>query len=238
MNNDTTIRFRLPALAAALVAMTLALVLAGCSGAPASGGSGSSAPTGVLNVEDVEGGEADFERYESSREGAQQESGELEGVRGAYGDDSVPEGMPQPVEPQDATVDKTLAKTCYLTVTCATLLDHMDELAAGKEGLVPADGVLYARQAVTFYEGESVFDVLSREMRASRIPMEHSSNPAFNSVYIEGINNLYEFDCGDGSGWMYLVNGWIPNYGCSRYAVREGDEIVWAYTCDLGADLG
>ena len=37
---------------------------------------------------------------------------------------------------------------------------------------------------------------------------------------------------------MYNVNGWFPNYGCSRYALQDGDVIRWRYTCDLGADVG
>ena len=68
--------------------------------------------------------------------------------------------------------------------------------------------------------------------------MEFSFSPGFNSNYVEGINNLYEFDCGQNSGWMYCVNGWYPNYGCSRYVVQDGDVIEWNYTCDLGRDLG
>ena len=60
----------------------------------------------------------------------------------------------------------------------------------------------------------------------------------YNSAYIEGIHNLYEFDCGELSGWMYKVNEWFPNYGCSRYQLRDGDVICWEYTCDLGVDVG
>ena len=37
---------------------------------------------------------------------------------------------------------------------------------------------------------------------------------------------------------MYNVNGWFPNYGCSRYMLKDGDKIEWVYTCDLGADVG
>ena len=44
---------------------------------------------------------------------------------------------------------------------------------------------------------------------------------------------------GNESGWMYKVNGWFPNYGCSRYALQQGDEICWMYTCvGLGEDIG
>ena len=49
---------------------------------------------------------------------------------------------------------------------------------------------------------------------------------------------MYEFDCGALSGWMYRVNGWYPNYGCSRYQLKDGDVVEWRYTCDLGNDVG
>lgn len=68
--------------------------------------------------------------------------------------------------------------------------------------------------------------------------MESSYTPVFNSAYIEGINNLYEFDCGEGSGWVYSVNGVYPNYGCSNYKVKPGDSIEWHYTCNYGKDVG
>ena len=91
---------------------------------------------------------------------------------------------------------------------------------------------------VTFSEGESVFDVLKRVTRQQRIHMEFEMTPIYNSAYIEGIHNLYEFDCGNLSGWMYKVNGWFPNYGCSRYQLKQGDVVEWVYTCDLGKDVG
>ena len=56
--------------------------------------------------------------------------------------------------------------------------------------------------------------------------------------YIEGINNLYEFSCGELSGWMYSVNNKFPQRGCSSYTLKNGDDIVWSYTCDLGRDIG
>ena len=31
---------------------------------------------------------------------------------------------------------------------------------------------------------------------------------------------------------------WYPNYGCSRYALQDGDVVEWPYTCDLGFDVG
>ena len=37
---------------------------------------------------------------------------------------------------------------------------------------------------------------------------------------------------------MYKVNGWFPNYGCSRYQLKSGDKVEWVYACDLGVDVG
>lgn len=157
---------------------------------------------------------------------------------GEYDTDPIPEGMQNPVEPGDIDIDTTKSNTCYLSISCGTILDNMENLTEGKETLVPSDGIIYEQREVTFYEGESVSDVLLRETQNNRIHLEYSFTPGYNSNYIEGINNLYEFDCGKGSGWMYCVNGWYPNYGCSRYIVQAGDVIEWNYTCDLGRDLG
>ena len=127
--------------------------------------------------------------------------------------------------------------TCYLSIECKTILSRMEDLTPGKESLVPSDGVILSRKAISFEEGESVFDVLLRATQTYGIHMEYEYTPGFGSHYIEGINNLYEFDCGAGSGWMYYVNGTKPNYGVSKYTVKNGDVIEFKYTCDLGFDL-
>ena len=154
-----------------------------------------------------------------------------------YLTDPVPEGKPVPIEPQDAVIsDKEL--TCTLSVRCNTILENLAWLDKEKIDIVPKDGVIFAEKTVTFYEGESVFNLLLREMKRNKIHMEFENTPIYNSAYIEGIANLYEFDCGELSGWMYKVNDWFPNYGCSRYQLKEGDRVEWVYTCDLGVDVG
>ncbi|OAS19898.1 DUF4430 domain-containing protein [Paenibacillus oryzisoli] len=154
-----------------------------------------------------------------------------------YLTEPVPEGKPLPIEPENAkTSDKQLTAT--LSVSCLTILNNMKLLDPEKAELVPKDGMIFKAQQVTFYEGESVFNVLQREMKKNKIHMEFVNTPIYNSAYIEGINNLYEFDCGELSGWMYKVNGWFPNYGASRYQLKQGDVIEWVYTCDLGRDVG
>ena len=155
----------------------------------------------------------------------------------AYLTSPVPEGRPVPVEPESVTISDQ-AYTCTLTVRCDTILDNMAWLDPAKTDLVPADGVLFPETTVTFYEGESVFNLLQREMKKAGIHLEFVNTPIYNSAYIEGIGNLYEFDCGELSGWTYRVNGWFPNYGCSRYQLQPGDTVEWLYTCKLGVDVG
>lgn len=154
-----------------------------------------------------------------------------------YLTDPVPDGKPVPIEPQNIEITD-VEGYCTLSVRCDTILDNMDWLDPEKIELVPEDGVIFATKKVKFYEGESVFNLLLREMKKAKIHMEFSNTPMYNSAYIEGINNLYEFDCGELSGWMYKVNNWFPNYGCSRYGLKEGDIVEWVYTCDLGVDVG
>ena len=128
--------------------------------------------------------------------------------------------------------------TCTISISCATILSNTDELDPEKLELVPEDGWILAPVTVEFTAGQSVFDVLLATVKAQAIHMEYQNTPMYETAYIEGIGNLYEFDCGALSGWMYRVNGWFPNYGCSRYAVQAGDVIEWMYTCDLGSDVG
>ena len=130
-------------------------------------------------------------------------------------------------------------KVCTIEIRCDTIINNLGSLKAGKEGYVPASGTILATSRVSFEDGETVFDVLQRACSAAGLQLEYGWTPMYNSYYIEGINNLYEFDCGAESGWMYKVNGWFPNYGCSSYTLKDGDVIVWCYTCNgLGADVG
>ena len=128
---------------------------------------------------------------------------------------------------------------CTITIRCETIFDNADALEKAKAPYVPEDGVILPVTTVEFTSGETVFDVLQRVCEAADIQLEYSWTPLYDSYYVEGINHLYEFDCGFESGWMYKVNGWFPNYGCSAYELQGGEEIVWCYTCTgLGTDVG
>ncbi|MBR5536365.1 MAG: DUF4430 domain-containing protein [Clostridia bacterium] len=127
---------------------------------------------------------------------------------------------------------------CTISISCATILNNPEKLDSEKSELVPVDGWLLTETKVALQEGDSVFELLLRACHENDLHMEYVDTPLYDSAYIEGIGNLYEFDCGNESGWMYSVNGIFPNYGCSQHKPQDGDVIRWVYTCDLGRDVG
>ena len=141
--------------------------------------------------------------------------------------------VPAPEQPEAPQ-----ASVCTLSISCATLLDKLDTLPAAVSELVPADGWILAPVQEEFSDAESVLDILLRVAQREGIHLEYAGTAMGNSAYLEGIGNIYEFDAGELSGWMYSVNGEFPNYGCGQYFPQPGDVIKLVYTCDLGADVG
>ena len=136
----------------------------------------------------------------------------------------------------ESAAPKKYDYTCLFEIECRTILRNMDKLSKDKKECVPNDGVLFSAET-GFDKGESVYDILKRVCDENGIQLETSYSPAFATRYIEGIGNLYEFDCGTASGWMYTVNGEYMNYGCSSCIVSDGDKIAIRYTCNMGNDL-
>ncbi len=127
---------------------------------------------------------------------------------------------------------------CELFVSCNSINNDISRLSKEKHFLVPTDGVLLKTVKVDFEIGDSAFDVLFKKLREERIHLEFTKTPFTESVYIEGIGNIYEFDCGELSGWQYSVNGEFLSVASSDYTVKDGDKIAFLYTCDLGKDIG
>lgn len=126
-------------------------------------------------------------------------------------------------------------RTCTVTVTCADVLANPDAVDAELLELLPEDGFLLPETEVTFSEGENAFDALQRACKDAELHMEFVETPAYNSVYIQGIGNLYEQDAGEMSGWLYEVNGDSPEVGCNQYELQNGDAVVFTYICDMMA---
>ena len=124
---------------------------------------------------------------------------------------------------------KTDTVTCTVTVECKSILDHMDDLKEGHEEFVPDDGYIIKNYTYKAKKGYTAYDALKGACKKSDIKLTAKSTSY--GIYISGINNLDEFDCGKQSGWMYSVNGIMPNTTCGNVSVDDGDSIVFTYVC-------
>ena len=75
----------------------------------------------------------------------------------------------------------------------------------------------------TFEEGATVYDALCA------LGLSIGSQDGIHGVYVSSINGLAEKEHGASSGWMYAVNGKLPNMACSAYRLVDGDSIRWRY---------
>lgn len=75
----------------------------------------------------------------------------------------------------------------------------------------------------TFEEGATVYDALCA------LGFSIGSQDSIHGVYVSSINGLAEKEHGASSGWMYAVNGKLPNMACSAYKLVDSDSIQWRY---------
>ncbi|WP_242238067.1 DUF4430 domain-containing protein [Bacillus cereus group sp. BfR-BA-01316] len=85
------------------------------------------------------------------------------------------------------------------------------------------EGYLLGAKKVDVQEGDTVYSVL--ESTGLELDVMGSKG----DIYVKGINNLYEKDVTDTSGWKYRVNGAFPNYSAGVVKVKPGDTIEWVY---------
>lgn len=109
------------------------------------------------------------------------------------------------------------------------------DLVAGQAEHIPADGIILPETEFPITASDTAYTILTDAARAYAIHMESSGTSGM--MYVQGIGNLYEFDFGDLSGWMYLVNGEAPSVGCDQCMLAPGDRIEWRYTLELGKDF-
>ena len=121
------------------------------------------------------------------------------------------------------------------TVT-ATISIRCDVIA-GEKDYIPADGTVLAPTEITLSAGSTAYDQLVEACKSHSIHLDKEES-AFGSAYVKGLANIYEFDFGDLSGWMYCVNGKYADVGAGEYKLRDGDSVEWRYTKELGKDIG
>ena len=128
-----------------------------------------------------------------------------------------------------STKKEKVKSVCYITIECKTILDNMDKLSDGHESFVPSNGIILKKTECEIKKGSTVYDILEYACNNNGIKL--TSRDTIYGIYVSGINNLDEFDCGSASGWVYTVNSQSPTKSCNKYTVSNGDEIVFKYVC-------
>ena len=126
-----------------------------------------------------------------------------------------------------AITKKDVIGSVTLTIRC--------DKAAGRAAHIPENGVLLAETGFPIAQGDTVYTLLTDAARAHGIHMEASG--AKGLMYIHGIGNIYEFDFGELSGWLYTVNGETFSVGVDQYVLKPGDRVEFHYTLELGRDF-
>ncbi len=118
---------------------------------------------------------------------------------------------------------------CSITIECKSILNNMDDLKSGHESYVPKNGIMLDNYKATLKSKSTVYDLLKKACNDKGIT--YTAKDTMYSVYIVGINNIDEKDCGKDSGWMYSVNGNFPNVSADSKKLKDGDKVVFTYTC-------
>ncbi len=118
---------------------------------------------------------------------------------------------------------------CSITIECKSILDNMDDLKPEHEKYVPKNGIMLDNYKATLKSKSTVYDLLKKACNDKGIT--YTAKDTMYSVYIAGINNIDEKDCGKGSGWKYRVNGSYPNISVDLKKLKDGDKVVFTYIC-------
>lgn len=86
---------------------------------------------------------------------------------------------------------------------------------------------------VTVTAGSSVRDAFVTALDRDKIGYMEQSNG-----YFPTIGGWSEFERGEKSGWMYLVNGSMPSVAAQDYELTGNATVVWFYTDDYSNDYG
>lgn len=119
--------------------------------------------------------------------------------------------------------------SCSIKIECISILSNMDKLKAGHEAYVPSNGIILGTSSLTVKNGSTAYDALKTACDNNGISL-NITNSSYGK-YIAGINYIDEKDCGKYSGWMYKVNDSFPNTSVDKYILKNGDNIVFSYTC-------
>lgn len=133
-----------------------------------------------------------------------------------------------------STEETNSSDVIYINIDCKTALSVLpQELKDGN--YIPDDGIILS-STVEYEDGDTAFSALLKASKANKIQIDYSGEGE--SVYLRGISHLYEFSCGNLSGWMCNVNDEFIDVSAGSYTLKPNDTVNWLYTCDMGVDIG
>ncbi len=138
------------------------------------------------------------------------------------------ERAPTPTSKKESTTAKDTS-VCTVTIQCREILSHRSQLEDGVEEFVPSGGVILSSYKVKCEAGDTAFTVFQRACRANGI--HYLARVTVYGKYIAEINHISEKCCGKNSGWLYEVNGKLPNVATSSYSLSGGETLEFRFTC-------
>ena len=89
-------------------------------------------------------------------------------------------------------------------------------------------GTILPVTTVEMVQGDTVLSITQKIAKERGIQISVTGSRA--TAYVQGIDNLYEFDHGPLSGWEAFVNGKALDKSAGIYGVQAGQAIEWRYT--------
>lgn len=108
--------------------------------------------------------------------------------------------------------------------------------------------IIVPETVVEYYKGDNVAAVTVRALNKAGISLSYEGTVSdsfylaaiknFTNKYYGKVSSFGEFDAGPASGWMVKHNNKFIDRSASAVSVENGDYINWAYSCQIGADIG
>jgi hypothetical protein len=133
-------------------------------------------------------------------------------------------------EKTDKETTNTTTKSTTVTTKPSPIQENVFITIIGSKEI----GVMLPKSKVIINNGDTVLDVLLKSAKDNHFDVEYSGSGAM--AYIEGIDNLYEFDYGPKSGWNFKLNGTIVSKSSDMVKVKKDDHIEWVYSEDFTED--
>ena len=112
--------------------------------------------------------------------------------------------------------------TCTIEISCATVLDHMEELKETKKEFVPEDGQILKKTTVSFTTGESVFDILKTICGEKGIQISSKYTPSMTATMWKELTSSMSWTAEKIPAGCTVSMGHFPIMGHLRTSQKTG----------------